>query len=327
MSMFLRYRVSFIFAIMGIFFLSNLPAALAYEKEIKGLATTIANDMSSMGTQRIAVVDFTNFQGRVTELGRLIAEDISIELVNSKSDFQVIDRTHMNTILRELSLSSSDLFDPKRAGEFGKLARADAILTGSVTPFGDMIRVNLKVISTKSGRVISGVRRSIVKTKAISSLLERDIETRQRVKSNRQTKDSRRIKAKRKKAGKNLKASNYVWEDNVLKVIAESMKKKKKSLVLTVWFENKSKKWIHIDLDEHNTFLSDENGERWYYSSDTLKFWVGRDLPPGGKLRTRMIFKVSDTGNGTGRDFDLFTRADDYNCHKFVLFLKDLRAR
>jgi len=232
MPIFLRHRISFIVAIVGIFFLINLPAALAYEKEIKGLATTIANDMSRMGTQRIAVVDFTNLQGRVTQLGRLIAEDISIELVNSKSDFQVIDRTHMNTILRELSLSSSDLFDPKRAGEFGKLARADAILTGSVTPFGDTIRVNLKVISTKSGRVISGARRSIVKTKAISSLLERDIETRQRVRSNKQTKDSRRIKAKRKKAGNNSKVSNYVWEDKVLKVIAESMKKKKKSLLL-----------------------------------------------------------------------------------------------
>ena len=99
-------------------------------------------------------------------------------------------------------------------------------------------------------------------------------------------------------------------------------------LLLTVWFENKSKKWIHIDLDEHNTFLSDENGERWYYSTDTLKFWVGRNLPPGGKLRTRMTFKVSDTGNGTGKDFDLFARAQpDYECYKFVLFLQDLRAR
>jgi hypothetical protein len=51
----------------------------------------------------------------------------------------------------------------------------DAIITGSVTPFGDNIRVTCKVIATDTARVISAAKIEIAKTRAIDELLSKEI--------------------------------------------------------------------------------------------------------------------------------------------------------
>ena len=46
--------------------------------------------------------------------------------------FQVLDRQHMNSIMRELSLSASDLADPNKAAKLGKVLTAGALIYGDV---------------------------------------------------------------------------------------------------------------------------------------------------------------------------------------------------
>lgn len=107
----------------------------------------------------------------MTELGRFLAEELSVNLTTMAKGFEVIDRTHLKSILTEHKLSMSGLVNPKTVKQLEKIAGVDVIVTGSVTPFGDSIRVSAKVIVTDTARVIGASSGDIPKTKAIEELL------------------------------------------------------------------------------------------------------------------------------------------------------------
>ena len=157
--------------------LLDFNTTVAYEKEIKGISSTITESIAKSGKKTIAVVDFTDLQGNVTELGRFLAEELSVDLTMSAKNFEVIDRNHLKSILTEHKLSMSGLVDPNTVKKLGQIAGVDAIITGSVTPFGDSIRISCKVIATDTARMITAAKGDIAKTKAIEELLSRGIDT------------------------------------------------------------------------------------------------------------------------------------------------------
>ena len=62
-----------------IFSLSGFTYLFAYEKEINRISATMAKKITQAGKSRVAVVDFTDLRGNVTELGRFIAEEFSVK--------------------------------------------------------------------------------------------------------------------------------------------------------------------------------------------------------------------------------------------------------
>lgn len=157
------------------FFLLSSQYLFAYEKEIKSISSTIAENITKSGKKTVAVLDFTGLQGNVTELGRFLAEELSVELVTIARGFSVIDRTHLKSILAEHKLSISGIADPKAVKKLGQIAGVDAIITGSVTPLENSVRVTTKVIATDTANVIGASKGDIAKTKAIEELLARGI--------------------------------------------------------------------------------------------------------------------------------------------------------
>lgn len=145
--------------------------AFAYEKEIKNVSMTIADSISNLGKKTVAVVDFTDLQGNVTELGRFLAEEISIALASSAKNFEVVDRTHLKAIIQEHKLSSTGLIDPQTAIKLGQITGVEALVTGTITPFGDSVRLSVKVLDTKSAKLVGACSTDIAKTKAIEELL------------------------------------------------------------------------------------------------------------------------------------------------------------
>jgi TolB-like protein len=136
----------------------------------------LADRIAQVGKKRIAVVDFTDLQGNVTELGRFLAEEFSVALVGAGKGFEIIDRVHLKSILAEHKLALTGVIDPKTARELGKIAGVDAIVTGSITPFGDNIRVSFKVLDTETAMIIAASSGNIARTAAINELLARGIE-------------------------------------------------------------------------------------------------------------------------------------------------------
>lgn len=174
-----NYRRIFICCLTILIMLLGSQKLFAYEKEIKGISATITERITKSGKKTIAVVDFTGLQGNVTELGRFLAEELSVELVNAASGFSVIDRAHLKSILAEHKLSISGIADPKAVKKLGQIAGVDAIITGSVTPLENSIRVTAKVIATDTANVIGAAKCDIAKTRAIEELLTREIDTSQ----------------------------------------------------------------------------------------------------------------------------------------------------
>lgn len=161
----------------AIFLLANAHFSVAYEKEINNLSISMAEKIATSGKKTIAVVDFTDLQGNVTELGRFLAEEFSAALVDTGKGFEVVDRIHLKSILKEHKLSATGLIDPTTARKLGKIAGVDAIVTGTITPFGERVRVSVKVLATDTAKIICASRGNIPKTKAIEELLAKGIET------------------------------------------------------------------------------------------------------------------------------------------------------
>lgn len=105
--------------------------------------------------KRIAVYDFDDklVQGEIQKtygekknIGALVASWVSQALVQNPN-FEVIDRTKIEQIMKEQNQQFSDRFDPSDAPKIGKLLNVDAIVTGSVQQMHSSARaVNLSFI-------------------------------------------------------------------------------------------------------------------------------------------------------------------------------------
>jgi len=166
-----------VFVVTLIFLFLRTGPSSAYEREIENLSSILANAISNSGKKNIAVVDFTDLQGNVNELGRFIAEELSGSLINASKGFDVIDRNHLKSLMAENKLAMSGLIDPNAIKKIGKIAGAEVLVTGSLTPFGDSIRISCKAIDTVTAKVIGMAKGDIAKTATIADLLKLGIPT------------------------------------------------------------------------------------------------------------------------------------------------------
>ena len=150
-------------------------SALAYEQEVKQLSTQMAEAIRKSGKKSVAVVDFTDLQGNVTELGRFLAEEFSVALAMAAKDFEVIDRTNLKALLQEHKLASTGIIDPQTARKLGEISGVQALVSGTITPFGDTVRLSVKVLDAATARVVGGFTSDIPRTKAIEELLAKGI--------------------------------------------------------------------------------------------------------------------------------------------------------
>lgn len=151
------------------------PWCLASDHELSAQVPQIAQQIARSHKLRIAVVDFTDLQGEVTELGRFLAEELSVELAAAAVGFDVIDRTHLENILAEHRLSARGLVDPLTTQRL-KVAGVQGLLTGTVIPLGDSVRLMLKVLDVATAKISAQTEVDIPKTPAIQALIERGID-------------------------------------------------------------------------------------------------------------------------------------------------------
>jgi TolB-like protein len=144
------------------------------QNDLRGLASSLAADVAAAGKKTIAVVDFTDLKGNSSELGRFLAEEFSVALTRTHKGFEVVERNHLKAILTEHKLTATGLIDPATAKKLGQFTGADAIVTGSMTPFSEYVRVAVKVLSTDTARIIAADDIDLPKTQTIAELLGND---------------------------------------------------------------------------------------------------------------------------------------------------------
>ncbi|MBZ5524311.1 MAG: CsgG/HfaB family protein [Acidobacteriia bacterium] len=160
---------------ISIFLLAANIASAARGQDMKAISAALANRISASGRKIVAVIDFADLQGNVTELGRFLAEEISVNLVADAKGFEVIERTQLKVILQEHKLGTTGLIAPETAKKLGAIAGADALITGTITPLGDTIRLSVKALDSATAKMIGASTADLPKTKSMQELLNREI--------------------------------------------------------------------------------------------------------------------------------------------------------
>jgi TolB-like protein len=157
--------------------IAGLPGirALAQQNDLKQIASSLARDINAGNRHTITVADFTDLQGNVTELGRFISEELSTQLVIDAKSFGVVERIQLAAILKEHQISVSGLVDPATIRKLGQFAGVDAIVTGTLVPFSDSVRLTAKVLDVSTAKMIAVSTADLPRTKAIDDLLSRGI--------------------------------------------------------------------------------------------------------------------------------------------------------
>lgn len=141
------------------------------DQGIMDIASDIAESIPSGKTTTIAVVDFNDLQGNVTKLGRYISEELITQLFQDKR-FRVIERGLLEKAIDELKFNATDLVNPDAAQQLGKVVGAEAIVTGTLTDIGRLIKANARVIRTETGEVIGAAGTRIIKTLNVEDMMK-----------------------------------------------------------------------------------------------------------------------------------------------------------
>jgi len=144
------------------------------DNKIDQLAQEISSRAEAGGKTKIAVIEFSDLRGNVTDFGMFLAEELITKLFSSVR-FEVIERQLLNKIMQEHKLSLTGTVDPASAKELGKILGVDAIVSGTVTDLGKRLKINARLISTESGNVFSAAGVTIEKDEEVRQLLRQVI--------------------------------------------------------------------------------------------------------------------------------------------------------
>jgi TolB-like protein len=138
---------------------------------IDELSQQISNGLTENQKTTIAVVEFVDLKGRVTDLGRFLAEKLITRLYQTKK-FKVIERQLLNKIVNEQKLSLTGMIDQSTAQRLGKLLGVDAIASGTVTDLGKTLDINARLINTQTGEIFAVASVVIAKDDSVLKLME-----------------------------------------------------------------------------------------------------------------------------------------------------------
>lgn len=167
-------RPCFVYVLLALFYVSSAGISFAYEKEVNSFSASIAEKIAGNGKKTVTVINFTDLQGNMTEIGRFFAEEFSVALADAGKGLEVLDRNSLKFIMAENKAFSTGIIEPRSIKKINQDAGVEALITGTITPFSDTIRISIRIIDTKTGIMFGSLRGNIARTKAVEELLAKD---------------------------------------------------------------------------------------------------------------------------------------------------------
>lgn len=144
------------------------------DTKLEKMASQLSERIRTAGKTRVAVVDFTDLQSNVTELGKYLADNFQGALVNNQ--LRVINRTRLSQLLEENKLTAQGLLDPANALKIGKAASIEVIIIGTLTPIDDRsIAINALALDVQGAEAIASAKISLVRTSSLNDLLRSNV--------------------------------------------------------------------------------------------------------------------------------------------------------
>ena len=164
----------FSFLLLVCLTISGATRAQSLDKEMPALATSLSKALVTQGSKNVAAIDFTDLQGRPTELGRFLAKQLAVEMVVT-GGVSMLDRANIKSILAEHKLTEEGLVNPANARKLGEFAGVDTILIGNVTSLDAVFVLTVKAIATESSKIVAAGRITFQKTPDLQSIGSRSL--------------------------------------------------------------------------------------------------------------------------------------------------------
>lgn len=149
------------------------------DENIDELAQQVSQGMTAKGKTKIAVIEFTDLQGNITNFGKYLAEELITRLFET-GKFRVIERNLLNKVIEEQKLTLTQLIDPSSVQKLGRILGVDAIVSGTITDLGEKLKVNARIIGTETGDVFAVASTGISKDETVMNLMRMGDEKRNR---------------------------------------------------------------------------------------------------------------------------------------------------
>jgi hypothetical protein len=123
------------------------------DKAISTLAEKISAAIRKAGVKKVAVMDFPDLDGKQTALGKYVAEKISVELVEHREGFSVMERANLDSILSEHKLTVEGLVEPANAQALHQFSGVNALVLGKIASLDDATTITARILLTESGEI------------------------------------------------------------------------------------------------------------------------------------------------------------------------------
>ncbi len=140
------------------------------EDQLDELTAQIILSLSQEKKSKIAIIEFPDLQGNITQFGRFLAEELITRLYLT-GKFEVIERQLLNQVMQEHRLMLEGIIDENSAKELGRILGVDAICSGSVADLVSSVKVNARMISAETGKIFSVASVEILKNEVIRKML------------------------------------------------------------------------------------------------------------------------------------------------------------
>jgi len=137
------------------------------DAELDALATKLARQVKESGRKKVTLLDFTDLQGKVTDQGRFIVEQLQVSLVEQRDGFAVMDRANLNKILQEHKLTLEGLVEPENAKKLGQFSGVDAIILGKVMPQNEAVTMTVSIIATDTAEIVGAAKARFAPEEAV----------------------------------------------------------------------------------------------------------------------------------------------------------------
>lgn len=135
-----------------------------YERKCAHLVDQLNGKLEEYGIRRVAVIDFVDIEGKVSELGKFLAAKIMVQ-IPKESQFIVVQKGHVDMVLRDLQVSPMESYNLETTKEIGNRLGVDGLLLGKIVDLGTNIDVNVKLIDVNTGDLIATASESLARTK------------------------------------------------------------------------------------------------------------------------------------------------------------------
>jgi TolB-like protein len=162
-----------ILSLLQAFLFSSACKATDLKEGVEQLARDLGNSVPEGRSLTIAISDFPDLQGTVSDLGRYVAERLVTRLSARPEKFRVIERRRLDQVLGELRLGLTDLVDPAKAKQLGQMLGAQGIVVGTLSDLGNTVDIDARVIEIGTNSTFPGVSVTLTKDDPVRSLMER----------------------------------------------------------------------------------------------------------------------------------------------------------